>query len=261
MHCTQCGAEGSGRFCGPCGASLVELPCQACDAVLPPGTRFCTECGTPLRSREGAISGAPAGAGFSASPSLLPWTVSGVLLVLLLVVGGVSILSPGDATGGAPPGAPAGALGPAPNVDLASMTPGEAARRLFNRVAGALERQDSAEVADFLPMAIDAHEIARPLDDLQLFRLSFLYRVAVDPEAALAVATEGLERSPDHVLLLSAAAEAYRALGDEDAARAHYARLLEVWEAETAREDETYDGFDLLLPVLREDAERYLARP
>jgi hypothetical protein len=183
-----------------------------------------------------------------------------VLLVLLLVVGGVSILSPGNATGGAPQGGTPGALGPAPNVDLSSMTPGEAARRLFNRVAGGLERQDSAEVANFLPMAIDAHEIARPLDDLQLFRLSFLYRVALDPEAALAVAMEGLERSPDHVLLLSAAAEAYRALDDDEGARVHYARLLEVWEAETAREDETYEGFGLLLPVLRDDAERYLGR-
>lgn len=263
MHCNQCGAQGSGRFCGHCGASLVDLPCSSCQTELAPGTRFCPDCGSPHRAEEararelavmaaGSPRGGPGGGG---SMAALPWGVAGVLLVALLVVGGLSILGSG---GGAAP--PPGALGPAPNVDLASMTPGEAALRLFNRVAVAIEVRDSVEVANFLPMAIDAHEIARPLDDGQLFRLSFLYRISRDFETALAVAREGLERSPDNLLLLSAAAEAFRDLGDDDAARVYYTRVLDRWDEETARGLEEYQGHAQLLPVLREEAEAFVAR-
>lgn len=260
MHCTQCGAAGTGRFCGQCGASLVDLPCGACGLELPPGTRFCNACGTPHRAEEGQAleARARAGAASGGNPSLLPWGVAGVLFVCLLVVGGMSILGSGGGGSAAQGAPPPGTLGPAPNVDLASMTPGEAAWRLFNRVAGALEARDTAEVENFLPMAIDAHEIARPLDDLELFRLSFLYRVASDPAAALAVAEEGLGRSPNHLLLLSAAAEAHRESGDEEAARVRFAQLLEVWDEERVRGAEEYDQFARLLPVLREEAEAFL---
>ncbi|CAN5660592.1 hypothetical protein BH23GEM11_BH23GEM11_11570 [soil metagenome] len=259
MHCTQCGAEGSGRFCGPCGASLVELPCPSCNAELPPGTRFCTECGSPLRTREaGAPPGPPAptvGAG------VLPWGIAGVLLTALLVVGGVSLLGGNGGTGGpAGPTAPAGTLGPAPNIDLNTMTPADAAIRLFNRVAGALQQRDSVEVLNFLPMAMDAHEIARPLDDGQLFRYSFLLRVAMDYDGALATAREGLERSPDHLLLLSAAAEAAREMGEEETARNYYSHLLDVWEVESASDNEDYQGHPGLIPVIRQEAEAYLVR-
>ncbi|TVP44354.1 MAG: hypothetical protein EA350_11740 [Gemmatimonadales bacterium] len=264
MHCTQCGAEGSGRFCGPCGASLVELPCPSCSADLPPGTRFCTECGSPLRSRDAGAHGPPtpaAGAGVAGGPGVLPWGIAGVLLTALLVVGGVSLLGGNGGTGGpAGPTAPAGALGPAPNIDLNTMTPADAAWRLFNRVAGALEQRDSVEVINFLPMALDAHEIARPLDDGQLFRYSFLLRVAMDYEGALQTAREGLERSPDHLLLLSAAAEAAREMGDDETARAYYTHLLDVWEEESASDLDDYQGHPRLIPVLRQEAEAYLDR-
>jgi len=256
MHCTQCGAEGSGRFCGPCGASLTDLPCPACATELPAGTRFCTDCGSPLRTREALVA---AGAASGTSPSVaLPWGVAGVLLTLLLVWGGVSILGDGRGAGGQAP--PPGTLGAAPNIDLNSMTPGEAATRLFNRVASALQQRDSIEVLNFLPMALDAHEIARPLEDGQLFRYSFLQRVAMEYEQALATAREGLERSPDHLLLLSAAAEAARELGDEEAARAYYRHLLDVWEVESASNRIDYMEHPGLVPIVRQEAEAYLGR-
>jgi hypothetical protein len=259
MHCTQCGAEGSGRFCGPCGASLVELPCPACGLELPPGTRFCVQCGSPLRTRE-AASVPPTGGGAPTS-AVLPWAVSGVLLTALLVVAGMTVFQggPGAGAAGATAAPPSGALGPAPNVDLASMTPGDAADRLFNRVAEGLAVRDSVEVRNFLPMALDAHELARPLDDGRLFRLSFLQRVAADPEASLATAREGLERSPDHLLLLSSAAEAALELGDEATARAYYAHMLDVWDAESAADREDYRDHIRLLPVIRDQAQQFLA--
>ena len=47
VTCPSCGAPGgSGKFCGSCGAAMVAkaVTC-ACGASLPPGTKFCPECG------------------------------------------------------------------------------------------------------------------------------------------------------------------------------------------------------------------------
>lgn len=245
MHCNQCGAEAQGKFCGPCGASLVPLPCPSCNIQLDAGTRYCSECGSQVRltrASSEAVNSGSAG---------LPWALAGVLLVALLVVGGFSILggSPGQ-TQAPPPGA----LGPAPNVDLASMSAEEAADRLFNRVAMALQVRDSVEVLNFLPMAIDAHELAAPLSDVRLFRFSFLQRVATEYERALAAAREGLEREPNHLLLLSAAAEAAREMGDLDQARTYFQQMLDAWDMELATNRTDYQEHERLLPILREDA-------
>jgi tetratricopeptide (TPR) repeat protein len=176
--------------------------------------------------------------------------------VALLVVGGSRILSGPQGPGSAPP---PGALGPAPNVDLASMSPGEAADRLFNRVAMALQVRDSIEVLNFLPMALDAHELALPLSDVRLFRYSFLQRVATDYQTALRLAQEGLDREPDHLLLLSAAAEAARELGDLATARAYFQHMLDVWATETASGRTDYVEHERLLPILLGEAETFVA--
>jgi hypothetical protein len=253
MHCTQCGVESEGRFCPACGASLVHLPCPACDAEIVRGSRFCNACGAPAQRREPA----PAGAGPGGGNAPVAWAVAGILLVGLLAVAAFPIFSPGN--GEPPSGAPpSGALGPAPNVDLGSMTPREAADRLYARIAVALSSQDTTEVLNFLPMALDAYEIARPLDTDGLFHLALLQRVDLDFEASLATAQEGLEMDADHLLHLSAAAEASRELGRLDEARGYYVRLLEVWEAESERDLEDYEEHAPLLPVIRQDALDFL---
>ena len=60
----------------------------------------------------------------------------------------------------------AGPLAGPAGVDLSSMTPREAADRLFNRVMTAVAADDSTEVVSFLPMAIRSLELAEPLDTL-----------------------------------------------------------------------------------------------
>jgi hypothetical protein len=252
MHCTQCGAEAQGKFCGPCGASLVPLPCPSCRAGLPAGTRYCTDCGSPARLVPEVPTPVPATRG----PQFLPWALSALLLVALLVVGGFGIFAGNGGPGVAPP---PGTLGPAPNVDLASMSPGEAADRLFNRVAMALQVRDSIEVMSFLPMALDAHELAAPLSAVRLFRYSFLQRVATEYETALRLAREGLERDPDHLLLLSAAAEAARELGDRETALQYFQHLLDVWDVEAASGSTDYAEHERLLPILREDAQTFVS--
>ena len=254
MHCTQCGTEGAGAFCGSCGASLRPIACPSCETEMEKGLRFCTECGGPLRLTSPVSSPSPAA-------GTLPWALTGVLLVALLVGAAFPIFS-SEGGGGQPAGGPQamapGQLGPAPNVDLSSMTPREAADRLFERVAIAISAQDSVEVRNFLPMALDAYDLARPLDPDGHFHLALLQRVSLEFERSLETALAGLEQDPDHLLLLSAAAEAHLEMGEEEPAREYYGRMLAVWDEQMERDLDDYDHHVNLMPIIRQDAEALL---
>lgn len=265
--CPRCGAEVSGgNFCSQCGASLETGSCPSCGADAPPGDRFCTQCGASLSTgATGAAAAAGSGKG-DRDDGGLGWWVAGFLLVALILFLVVPILQPdrgqqdgapsaGPTAGGEPGGS---GVGPAPNVDLSSMTPREAADRLFDRVMRAAEQGDSTEARNFLPMAIGAYERARPLDADGLFHLSILQQTGLDFEVALETARQGLQENPDHLLLLSAAAGAAQELGDTATARRHYSHMLEVWEAERASGREEYQIHSTLLPRIREDAETFL---
>lgn len=263
--CPQCEAEvGEKGFCPHCGASLEPRSCPSCGESAPAGSRFCTNCGSPL------TGAATKGGGTSKSDGALGWWVAGLVMTGLIIVVIVSVLEPdrGLQEGGASPaatgqgggagGAGGGNLGPAPNVDISSMTPRQAADRLFDRVMRAGEAGDTAQVRQFLPMAIGAYERARPLDSDGLFHLSMLQQTGNQYEAALRTASTGLEEDPDHLLLLSAAAEAARLMGDTARARAHYSHLLDVYDEERNSGLEDYQVHSSLLPVIRQDAESFL---
>jgi len=186
------------------------------------------------------------------------WWVAGVLLAaIVLIVAFVEISDrPDPGVAGAPPG---GGLGPAPNVDLSSMTPRQAADNLFNRVMQAVANGDTTEATNFLPMAIAAYDMARPLDEDGFFHLSLLQRAGQDQGAALQSALDGLSTNPDHLLNLYGAAEASIALGDSLGARGYYERLLAAWDREIAADRLEYVEHEPLLPLIREDAEAFLS--
>ena len=256
MHCTQCGAQASGRFCASCGASLRALRCRGCGAKLPAGLRFCTACGAPVGGARPTSARGGGGEARRGRPDL-GWWVAGLLLLVVVVTAGISVLrSPGDspapaALGGAPPGAGA-------PPDLSAMTPREAADRLFNRVMSAAAREDTDEANAFLPMAIAAYERAAPLDDDGLFHLALLHRAAAEYGASLAAAESGLVDNPDHLLNLSAAAEASLELGRLEEGRAYYRRMLDAWDREVAAGRAEYEEHSPLLRLIREDAEALL---
>lgn len=264
MHCTQCGAEGRGRFCASCGASVKPLSCHGCGAKVAAGNRFCTSCGTPVgaptargartRAKDAGVGGGPQKRGGDAG-----WWIAGGFLAIVLVVVGLRVLMDSEEDT-LPAGSfrGSGSVGGAP-PDLTSMTPREAADRLFNRVMTAAAREDAAEANSFLPMAIDAYGLAQPLDDDGLFHLALLQRAAGEHEESLAAALEGLQENPDHLLNLSAAAEASLQLGEVDAGREYYQRVLDAWEGEVAAGREEYEEHGPLLPLIREDAEAFIS--
>ncbi len=263
--CPRCGATGSGNFCANCGATLGARPCPACGNTPEPGARFCNRCGRPLNpAAEGMPVAAPVGTG--ATPpaaatnpnSAMGWWVAGLVLVALIVfvayptIQGKQSGSGGQSAAAAPA---AGAMGNASAIDLNSMTPREAADRLYNRVMSAAENGDSSQVVMFLPMSIAAYERARPLDIDGLYHLSLLQRTGGDAQAALATAREALDKNPDHLLALGAAAQAAEAMGDTSTADTYWSHFLEAYDKEMAAGRVEYQEHQNILPDYRQQAQ------
>ena len=181
------------------------------------------------------------------------WWMSGALMVGLILLIAYPVISP-DRQASTPPPASSGATGAAA-VDLSSMTPREAADRLFNRVMTAVSTNDSTEVVSFLPMAIRAYELAEPLDADGTFHLSMLHLTATLDEEGLADAEAILEELPDHLLGLAAAGDASLALGDTASARVYFTRWLDVYDVEIARDVPEYRDHTQMIPGMRARAE------
>lgn len=248
--CSRCQHQersSAANFCSNCGAALRGPPCPGCSAPSEPGDAFCTSCGAALRKAP-SIPGGPG--------ARVPWAVSGLLglaLILMLV-----LRIAGTGRDAEPTSQPVGALGPTSAVPLASMTPREAAERLFERVMVSVEGGDQAQANLFLPMAIAAYDriAALTLDDR--FHLSLLHAAAGDGPSAVAVAEAGLAVRPSHLLCLAAAAEGAALMEDEERATTHYRTLLDVYDEESVSGLTEYSAHADLLGVLRGEATAYL---
>lgn len=233
--CRQCGATGSGKFCSGCGAPLAGATCPACRAPLTPGAKFCHRCGTPAGLGEAASATPRAETrGFERA---LPWSVAAIALVALIaLVAGQRFggRTPNDAAANPDAGTAPAAMGiggagqqfPRARTDIASMTPEEAAGRLFNRVMTYAENNqlDSAQL--FSPMAIAAYQrIENPTPD-QRYDLGRIAAVTGNDEIATAEADTILASNPNHLLGLILAAEAARMRNDQAKARAYTKRFV-----------------------------------
>lgn len=155
------------------------------------------------------------------------------------------------------PGAPA--QGAAPNVDLSSMTPREAADRLFNRVMTALGEGNQAEAQNFLPMAIDAYQLVTDLDADGHFHLALLQQAQGDHQGALGTAEAVLEQQPDHLLALYAAGEAARELGRDELAAEYHGHVVQIFDTESERDLPEYLEHESFLPTVRQVATEFMA--
>lgn len=254
--CLSCERPVSGRFCSHCGTPATsDATCRACAAALAPGARFCNMCGEPIGA---AATEAGAAAPRSAS-SPWPWVVTAVAVLALLV----AVLLPrfrGD-TAQAVSFAPAAAgMGGAGGVDLAAMTPREAADRLFDRIMRAASAGDTAQALQFVPMALDAYERVEPDADAR-YHVGVLHLLAGDPAAARAQAEAILADAPTHLFGLFTAAQAARAAGDTRAALDFYQRFLEHYPAEIARDLPEYSAHAAGFPEMRAEAQAFVQEP
>jgi len=254
--CPSCQKPASGRFCNHCGAALAA-GCRECGNPLPAGAHFCNQCGAPAAAAPVAAPRA----------SWIPWTVAGAALVILagvLVIprlGGEGGTTPPPASGSAPGGPAGSAAAAAPSgnaaaVDLGSMSPREAADRLFNRVMQNVSGGDTAQARTFLPMAIAAYERVGDLDTDGRYHLAVLHLVNGDAQAARTEADAILTREARHLFGLFTAAQAETQLGNSSRALELYERFLSAYETERARDLPEYRDHQQALAPMREEARR-----
>ena len=245
MKCPSCGAAAEGgRFCANCGAALGTPECSRCGHEPPAEARFCNQCGNAM----GASSTIT-----QASGNQVAWWMAGALLLGLVLVIAYPVYGPGRSAA-APPALARPVAGPA-GIDLSSMTPREAADRLFNRVMTAVAADDSTEASTFLPMAIAAFDLAEPLDTDGKFHVVLLRLTGQLNAEALEGAEEILSEQPNHLLWLAMAGDASLALGDSASARRYYSRWLDAYESETAKDLLEYRDHAQMFPEMQVTAE------
>lgn len=168
-HCAQCGQPAEGNFCSTCGAPLVAT-----------GSR-------PNRN-----------------PATVAWSALGIAAVALVVALASMIDRQLHSSDTAPfdyssaPAAPAAME--SSSVDLSTMTPRQAADRLFNRVMAADERGDKAEATRFAPMALQAYGILGELDGDARYHVALLHLTAGDAAGAREQLAALRKSHPDHLL-------------------------------------------------------------
>lgn len=262
--CPSCAQPASGRFCPHCGVAL-DAECRECGRPLPAGARFCNHCGSPA-----AAGTAPPAAAPSRGPGL-PWMVAGAAVLALVATlavlqarrgepeatGPVAQGTVGATASGSAPGGPAQAApaGPSP-VDLSSMTPREAADRLFNRVMTSVSNGDTAQARAFVPMAVQAYQRVEELDTDAHYHLAVLHLVGGNPQAARTEANAILAREPQHLFALFTAAQAEQGMGNQERARELYSRFLTHYDQEAGRDLPEYGHHSQALPPMRQEAER-----
>ena len=231
-QCPSCGAAGAGNFCSACGASLDDRACSACGTSLSPGAMYCAECGQPVGVRKSK----PASA-------LIPWVLSGVALALFALVlsnlvqrGSVQRVGEMGLTGGLPTsdaapsdGAAGGSTMPSMQ-DLASMTPREAADRLYDRAMSELDAGDMERSAFFLDMGLKAYAAVPPeqIDSDARFHMGMMQMHLGDSAGARQMGDRILEDEPEHLLGLILSARAAEFAGEEAAAEGYRGRLRAV---------------------------------
>ena len=235
-----------------------------------PGARFCNSCGTPMAGGDaipsgGGRTGSPrpgaqaAATGTVGTESKAPWIIAGAMFIALMGVVVYPLVRQDEValqmpTQSQPLSGGAGA------VDLSSMTPREAADRLYDRVMQLAEEGDSTQVAFFVPMALQAYVNAEPLDNDGIFHLSMLQQTADDLPAAIETAERGLANNENHILLLYALAEAQVEAEDLAAAKATYQKMFDVWDAQIASGLADYDWHRNMLESIQERGREVLAR-
>ncbi len=233
--CPRCGAATNGRFCAECGAQVGAARCRRCDTTLSAGARYCHRCG--------ATAAAP-GKGVGGS-SALPWGIaitSALLLVAVIATNRFAEKAPAAA-----PGAPAApfaqgagggdARGGGRPPDLSSMSPKDAADRLFDRVMRLKEEGKVDSIRFFAPMALTAQANVQPADADTRFHIGAIALATRDSTLAGMAAAQAdtiLAARGTHLLGLILGAEAAGLRGNRAAQRDFEQRLVAASAKELA---------------------------
>ena len=230
--------------------------CPACGAVLPSRAKFCAECGATLKAQSAQAAATVQAAG----NQVLPWFIAGVcVLALHATVIILAVRRPEPAAGNQSNVAPfanggSGPTGRAP--DISTLSPREAADRLYNRISQASEAGDSGQVSFFAPMALQAYAAVTPLDPDARLHIGMIELATGNAAGATAQADSIQRQSRTHLFSAVLKARAAEASGNTVALRAAYAQLLANWTSEQAKGLQEYADHKSVLDELHAAAQR-----
>jgi hypothetical protein len=172
----------------------------------------------------------------TAAQSIVPWIAISISVVAL----GVSLLSYFDRgkteVPSTPVSAPPAATVPQPGqpIDLSTISPREAADRLFNRVMSASENGNNAEAARFTPMALQAYENLGTLDNDAHYHVALIHLIANDIKGAREQIDLLRKSVPKHLLGYMIEHQIAERSGNKDSGAQAYKSFLAAYSAEIA---------------------------
>ncbi len=217
--------------------------CETCGATLAPDARFCHRCGTPL-------AGTPASARTGPKrTSILVLSVAAVSVIGATLV--AAFITYNNRGGQAPPAMEAAPASMPSTVDLSTMTPRQAADRLFNRVMGASERGDTEEVARFAPMAVAAYQRVSNLDSDAHYHLGLLYLQLDELDQVREQIAILKQTAPRHLLALVLEHDVALRAGDAAAAARATVEFTAAYGEEMAAARPEYEAHQLAIDRFR----------
>ena len=234
VPCPGCGKPVAGKFCSHCGTAIAST-CPSCGAKVKPGARACPECGASL-----AATGASEPSNLQA---IVPWAAL-VLAAVALVVVVVALFNRGDGAPETasffPPMSSNNVPAPGKPLDLAGMSPREAADRLFNRIMAASENGDTEEARRFAPMALQAYASLGTLDNDARYHVALIHLTAGDIKCARSQLDQLRQSVPKHLLGIMLQHRIAEHSGNKDGAARSYKSFLAAYDAEIAMERAEY---------------------
>jgi len=203
VQCSNCGESAAGQFCSHCGASLT----------IPGGRKQWN------------------------AQMLAPWFAVAVASIALIV----SLITLFDSSRGKPEPSPMpfASLSNAPMSapsgqppDLSTMTPRQAADRLFNRIMTASEGGNKDEVKQFTPMALQAYENLGTLDNDARYHVALIHLASGDVKGAATDRGKLLQAAPQHLLGFMLEHQIAERMGDKTKAAKAYQSFLAAYPKE-----------------------------
>ena len=202
--------------------------CPSCGTEVKPGSRACHECGASFTAQVPAVQWI--------AQTILPWVAIGVSMIALIVAV-VALFDQGSGGAAQAPTSPAmtsTAPAPAQAVDLANMSPRQAADRLFNRVMTASENGNSEEALRFAPMALQAYDNVGELDNDARYHVALLHLTTDDIKSARGQIDKLRQSAPNHLLGIMLEHQIAVRSGKKDSATRAYKAFLAAYDAEIA---------------------------
>lgn len=161
----------------------------------------------------------------------------------------------------APPMFPKTGAAPGQPPDLSTMTPRQAADRLFNRIMMASEQGNKAQAMRFVPMAVQAYGMAGAVDADAHYHLGLIHLVAGDIEKMREQIGMIRQRAPSHLLAFILDYTLADRSGNKAAAAAAVAGFTAAYDMEIKTARQEYADHRKTIERFRAEGGVTLAKP